>query len=165
MRKNLAQLGVFLAASIILSYIENLLPLSLGVPGIKLGLANLVVVLCLYLYHSRYAILISAIRVIIVGFMFGNLYALLYSLAGAGVSFLIMVLIKKKTGFKVMGISILGGVSHNMAQLAVAAAVVSNVRILYLFPYLLIAGAVTGALIGIISATLIPYLKKLTKNQ
>lgn len=149
MRQKTAYLGLFTAFALIASYIESLIPFSFGIPGIKLGLTNIVVVLVLYLMGPREALGVSAARILLAGFLFGNLYSILYSLAGGLVSFLVMVLMKRWKRLSMVGVSIAGGVSHNIGQIAVAVFVVENIHVAYYLPALLIAGAVTGLLIGI----------------
>ena len=100
-------------------------------------------------------------RVILAGLLFGNMFSILYSLSGAILSLIVMILVKKYLKLGVLGVSILGGVFHNIGQLIVAITVVSNYRIGYLFPYLFLSGILTGAIIGIIANNVIPYLKKL----
>lgn len=151
MKKKIAYLGVFAAAAAILSYVESLLPLFAGVPGIKLGLPNLIIVLLLYTCGGRDALAVSVVRIFLVGFLFGNLYSIAFSLAGGLCSFAGMWLIKKIPGFSIFGVSVAGAVLHNMAQLAVASLVVENFRIFYYFPVLLTAGIITGLLIGLLA--------------
>lgn len=146
-----AGMGMLLAFALILSYVESLIPFSFGIPGIKLGLANLAVVVGLYLIGTKEAFLIDFMRILLVGFLFGNLYSILYSLAGGMVSFLVMALCKRLNAFSVKGVSMAGGVSHNVSQLAVAALVVETGSVIYYFPALLVAGLVTGFLIGVIA--------------
>lgn len=160
MKKHIAYLGLLLTLALILSYVESLIPIFVSVPGVKLGLANLVVLICLYAYPPKYAFLISIMRVILAGLLFGSMFSILYSLAGAFFSLIIMIFAKKALKMGVLGVSVLGGIFHNMGQLLVAMAVVSNYRIGYLFPYLLLSGIITGAVIGFISNGIIPYLKK-----
>ena len=160
MKKHIAYLGLLLTLALILSYVESLIPIFVSVPGVKLGLANLVVLICLYAYPSKYAFLISGMRVILAGLLFGSMFSILYSLAGAFLSLVVMLLAKKLFKLGILGVSILGGVFHNVGQLLVAIAVVSNYRIGYLFPYLLLSGILTGAIIGFIANMIVPYLKK-----
>ncbi len=160
LRNKVAYLGVFLGIALICSYIESLIPFYFGIPGVKLGLTNIVVVLMLYCVGAREAFLISLLRILLAGFMFGNMFSILYSLAGASVSFLMMYFLKKTGKFGVIPISITGGIFHNAGQLVVAAMVVSNYRIGYYFPVLLIAGAVTGFLIGIAAQEVILRIGK-----
>ena len=128
-----------------------LIPIHFGVPGIKLGLANLMIVIMLYKSGPKDALLLSVVRIVLSGFLFGNLFAILYSLAGGILSLAVMAVLKRRGTFSVMGVSIAGGVFHNIGQLAVAMAVVETYRVGYYLPVLLIAGMVTGMLIGIVS--------------
>lgn len=144
-------LGMLLAFALILGYVETLIPFPFGVPGMKLGLANLAVLLTLYLSGGRAAFLIDLLRIVLSGFLFGSMYSLLYSLAGGILSFAAMLLMKKAKGFGISGVSMAGGVFHNIGQLAVAAFVVETKGIFYYLPLLLVSGIVTGLLIGIIS--------------
>lgn len=160
MRKHIAYFGLLLTLALILSYVESLIPIFVSIPGVKLGLANLVVLICLYAYPSKYAFLISGMRVILAGLLFGSMFSILYSLTGAFFSLIVMLFAKKILKMGILGVSVLGGVFHNFGQLLVAMVVVSNYRIGYLFPYLLLSGILTGAAIGLIANGIVPYLKK-----
>ncbi len=160
MKKHVAYLGLLLTLALILSYVESLIPVFVSIPGVKLGLANLVVLICLYAYPSKYAFLISGMRVILAGLLFGSMFSILYSLTGAFFSLIVMLFAKKVLKMGILGVSVLGGVFHNIGQLLVAIVVVSNYRIGYLFPYLLLSGIITGAVIGVIANGIVPYLKK-----
>lgn len=155
MRNKVAYLGVFLALALICSYVESLIPFYFGIPGVKLGLTNVVVVLMLYLVGAREALAVSALRIVLAGFLFGNMFSILYSLAGGLLSFLVMFLLRRSQKFGVLSISISGGIFHNIGQILVAALVVDNYYILYYVPVLLIAGCMTGGLIGVVSQELI----------
>lgn len=155
LRNRVAYLGVFLALALICSYVESLIPFYLGIPGVKLGLTNIVVVLMLYCVGTKEALVISVLRIVLAGFMFGNMFSILYSLAGGLLSFLVMYLLKKTKKLGVLPISVSGGIFHNVGQLLIAALVVSNYNILYYLPVLLVAGIVTGALIGIAAQEMI----------
>lgn len=161
MKKHIAYFGLLLTLALILSYVESLIPIFVSIPGVKLGLANLVVLICLYSFETRYAFLLSIMRVILAGILFGNMFSILYSLAGAILSLIIMLFAKKVFKLGILGVSVLGGVFHNVGQLLVAILLVSNYRISYLFPYLLLSGLLTGAIIGIIANTIVPYLKRI----
>lgn len=143
------------ALAIIFGYVEMLLPVFFVVPGMKLGLANLVTVFVLYRYRAKEAAAISLIRIVVIGFLFANLFSILYSLAGAALSLLCMTAAKRFSGLSIVGVSILGGVTHNLGQLIVAALVVENGNVFYYFPALLISGLVTGALIGIVTGEIL----------
>ena len=146
----LALSGVLTALAAIFSYVEALIPFSFGVPGIKLGLANVVIVFALYSIGPRFALLISVVRILVVSSLFGSPAIAMYSMAGALLSLAVMVPLQKTGKFSMIGVSMAGGVFHNIGQLVVAAWVVETMQILYYFPVLLIAGMVTGILIGII---------------
>lgn len=158
----LAIMGLLLAVAMILSYVEYIIPINFTIPGMKLGLANLAVVLSLYKYGSKEALTINILRIILSGFMFGNLAGILFSIAGALVSFLVMLAMKRCDILSISGVSICGGVAHNAGQLIIAAFVVKTSGILYYLPFLLLAGMGTGFLIGIIAAAVLPYLKKIS---
>lgn len=160
--KKIAYLGLFAALAIIFGYVETLLPVFVGIPGIKLGLANLSVLFILYRYSYREAAVVSFVRILIIGFLFGSLFSILYSLAGAALSLTVMTLLNKKTDFSMLGISVAGGVSHNIGQLIVAMLIVENTSLLYYAPALLISGIVTGLLIGILTAEV---EKRILKEQ
>lgn len=157
--KKTAYLGVFLAFALILSYIESLIPFFFGIPGAKLGLANLAVVLVLYLYGWREALLLNIMRVLLAGFMFGSLFMAMYGMAGALCSFLAMCLIKKSGRFSIAGVSMAGGVCHNIGQLLVAVFVTRTAGVMFYLPALLAAGLLTGLLIGLLSGEVIKHSK------
>lgn len=151
MKSKAAYFGVFTALALIFSYVELLIPIQFGVPGMKLGLANLVIVIFLYKRNAKEAMLLSIVRILLAGFMFSNLFSILYSLAGGILSLIVMTVLKKTETFSVIGVSIAGGVAHNMGQLVIAMLVVETYRVGYYFPVLLITGMVTGMLTGVIS--------------
>ncbi len=208
MIKRTVELGFFLALALILAYVESLIPFSFGIPGIKLGLPNLIVVLLLYNVCTiqtnrvdsddtaqdnrigqdekskdnsaeqetalrdnrgkwdgvREALLVNGLRIILSGFLFSNLYTILYSLAGAVCSFAAMLLGRRLKCFSVIGVSILGGVFHNIGQIIVAMLVVETVYVGYYIPFLIVAGTVTGAVLGFIAMELLPYLYRLNNR-
>ena len=140
MKQKTACLGLFSAVAIILGYVESLIPVFAGIPGIKLGLANLGVLFILKKY--------SVVRILVIGFMFGNLFSILYSLAGAALSMTVMTLMLKKTSFSLIGVSVAGGVSHNIGQLIIAMLIVQNASVFVYAPALLVAGVAAGIVIG-----------------
>ena len=163
MSKKVAMTGMFVALAMIFSYVEVLIPINLGIPGMKLGLANLVVVVTLYVLGVKTAFAVSIIRILLVSMTFGSLSAMLYSMAGGLLSFGGMVLLKKVPDLSVVGVSVAGGVLHNAGQVMVAMAVVENVMLVSYFPPLMIAGTITGALIGMVSSKVIPRVKPVMK--
>lgn len=162
MKSRVAYFGVFTALALIFSYVETLIPVNLGIPGVKLGLANLIIVVALYKMRLSEAYLLSVVRVLLAGFIFGNYFSIIYSLAGGLLSLTVMALLKKWGGFSLQGISIAGGVFHNIGQLIVAAVVVETFSVTYYFPVLLVAGLLTGLMIGIVAEMM---LKRLVNIQ
>lgn len=150
MRNKVAYSGVFTALTLIFSYVETLIPINFGIPGAKLGLANLVIVIVLYRAGWREAMLLSVTRIILAGFLFGNLFGIFYSLAGGLLSLAVMIMAKKRDGFSMIGVSMAGGVSHNIGQLIVAMLVVETYQVGYYLPVLMLAGLSTGTLIGLV---------------
>ena len=144
-------MGLLTALGLIIGYIEFLIPIPLGIPGVKPGFANVVIVWALYSLGPWEALMINGMRIFLSGFLFGNFSMILYSLAGAAVSFLCMCLAKKSGLFSMTGVSMIGGVMHNMGQLLVAMAVLETVSLVYYGPVLLAAGVITGLLIGIVT--------------
>lgn len=157
--KKIAVLSMLTGFALMLSYVESLIPLTPGIPGIKLGLANLAVVLCLSLYDWKDALMVNVARVLLASFLFGNLYVVLYSLAGALASFAAMMAAKRASCFSVIGVSECGGVFHNVAQLLVAMAVVRTIQVVWYLPWLLMAGCVTGMLIGLTAMEVLKYVR------
>lgn len=165
MKNKAAYLGLLLAFALLLSYIEVLLPLQVGIPGVKLGLANLAVLLCLYLFTVKEAMLLSVVKAVLTGLLFGNLYMIIYSLAGAVLSCLVMAVMIRLGKWHVPVVSAMGGVMHNVGQLMVAYLTIQTYGILYYVPILLIAGLMTGLLIGVIVSLTLPYVKKVIERS
>jgi len=150
-----AKCGMMVALAFLLSYIEFLIPIPTGIPGVKLGLANLVIFAALYLTDARNAFIIMVVRVILTALTFGNMFYGLFSIAGGVLSLLLMLLCKKKNLFGKVGVSIVGGVSHNVAQILVAMLVLETPELVWYLPVLLFSGTVAGAVIGIIGGLLL----------
>ena len=146
--QKVALYGVLIALAMVLSYVEMLIPLPVGIPGVKPGLANLVVFLALYMMTAREALLISRVRILLVSITFGNGSAFLYSMAGGILSFLVMWIFQKKDFLLPSGVSIAGGIAHNVGQLLMAAVILENGAVFTYFPVLLAAGCITGGIIG-----------------
>ena len=160
MNRKIAYYGLLVALAFIFSYVESLFPINLGIPGVKLGLANLVVIVSLYLFGIREAAVISFIRIVLSGITFGSPAAMVYSLAGGVLSLLIMVIAKKTNKFSTMGVSVAGGVFHNVGQIIVAMIVLETQSLIYYLPALIISGLVAGVVIGILAAEIIKRLPK-----
>ena len=159
MGNKVAYFGVFTSLALIFSYVETLIPVNFGIPGVKLGLANLIIVTGLYKMRLSEVFLLSVVRVVLSGFIFGNYFSILYSLAGGILSLTVMALLKKAGGFSVIGVSIAGGTFDNIGQLVVAMLVVETFSVIYYVPVLLLAGTLTGLVIGVTANEL---LKRLT---
>ena len=157
--RELARFALLVALAMVLSWLESLVPLSLTVPGVKLGLANLVVIFALYKLGPRQAAVISLVRVLLITFTFGNAFSFAYSLTGAALSFVVMLLLKKTGKFSLLGVSIAGGVCHNIGQILVAMAVLGTADLLCYLPALLLAGTVAGVCIGAARALVISRVK------
>ena len=147
--RRVALTGLLAALALIFSYVEALVPFNAGVPGIKLGLANLVPLIILYRLDARYAFAANLIRVFLAGLLFSGMFAALYSLAGSVTSFLVMYLLKKTNLFSMIGVSTAGGVFHNIGQLCVAILAVSGPQLIHYLPVLIISGMIAGIIVGI----------------
>ena len=153
--RRVALTGLMASLALIFSYVEVLFPFNAGIPGVKLGLANLVPLIILYRLDARYAFAANLIRVILAGLLFSGLFAALYSLAGSLTSFLVMYLLKKTRLFSVIGVSTAGGVFHNLGQLIVAMLAVSGPQLFHYMPVLIISGMIAGIIVGIGAAILL----------
>lgn len=148
--EKVALYGILIALAFIFSYVEALIPLPVPVPGIKLGLANLVNVVGLYTVGAAGTIAVGLIRIVMVGFTFSNPGSMLYALSGGVLSLAAMALAKKMDWFDKTGVSILGGVCHNIGQLSMAAWITGTASVFSYLPVLLVAGVITGAVIGLL---------------
>ena len=153
--KNVAYLALCLALSLLFSYVEALFPLSLGIPGIKMGLPNIIIVFLLYRAGAGKAAMVSLSRILLTALLFGNFFSFLYSLAGAFLSLLVMALLKKSGAFRVVTVSISGAVFHNLGQILMAMLILGFKEILYYLPYLMLSGILAGIVIGILAALFI----------
>lgn len=156
--KRAALCGLLIALAFVFSYLESLIPINIGVPGVKIGLANLVVVTAIYTLNKRDAFFISMVRILLSGLIFSGAFSLLYSFAGGILSFFVMLLAQKNKRLSVTGVSVLGGAVHNTGQILVAAIVMQTAGLIYYLPVLLVSGAVSGTLIGIVSNIIIDRL-------
>ena len=153
--RTVALTGLLIALALVLSYLESLVPLSFAVPGIKLGLPNLVIVFALYRLRPATAAAISLLRVALVSLLFGSALSLAYSAAGAVLSFAVMLLLKKSGRFGCAGVSVAGAVAHNLAQIATAALLLETPSLAWYFPVLCVSGTVAGVCIGLLAALLV----------
>ena len=157
--RKIARMGLLVALSMILSYVESLIPAFVAVPGVKVGLANIVVIFALYTLGPIEALIVSLLRVILSSFLFGSVLSLLYSLSGALLSLSGMILMKELKIFSTTVVSVTGGVLHNVGQILVACLVLETDVLLYYLPVLILSGVITGAVIGIIASLVIKRLE------
>jgi len=159
MSKRVARYALLIALAMALSWLESLVPLSMAAPGMKLGLTNIVVVFALYRISLRDAAVLSLVRVLLVSMTFGNAYSFAYSLAGAALSLAVMALLRRTGRFSILGVSVAGGVSHNIAQILVAVAALGTGRLAWYLPALLVSGVAAGVAIGAVGGVLTERIK------
>ena len=160
--KKLALSAILAALAMILSYVEAMVPMPVPIPGIKLGLDNLVILLAIYRLGFKYALAINCIRIFVTGLLFTGVFGILYSLAGGLLSLLVMYLLYRTEIFSMVGVSMAGGVAHNLGQLLTACLIMSNIRLMSYFAVLLFAGIGSGILMGIVAWLVcqrLPHLK------
>lgn len=155
----IARVALMASLALIFSYVEAIIPYNPGIPGIKLGIANIVTVIALYKFSWKEAACVSVIRIVIAGLLFNGVFGMFYSLAGAVLSLIGMIILKKTGLFSVTGVSMAAGVLHNLGQLLVAAALIEDLRIFFYFPVLLFSGIAAGILVGIASQMILRVLK------
>jgi heptaprenyl diphosphate synthase len=145
-----AYMGMLTALAILVGYVETLIPVNFGIPGMKIGLSNIVILIVIYLYSWREAIAVSAVRVVVIGFLFGNLFSIQYGMAGAVCSMLAMSVLIRIAKFGTVGISAAGGAAHNVGQILVACVYMPSIPFFWYLPLLLIAGTLTGIVNGFV---------------
>ena len=160
--KRLTLLAMMITFAIVLSYIESRIPAFVAIPGVKVGLANIVVIFVLYRFGLKEAIVISGVRVFIISLLFGNTVSLIYSISGAFLSLAVMFALKKLTPLKEIAISVVGGVMHNVGQIAVASIILETNVVMYYLPFLIFSGTIAGIAVGLAAALLIIKTKKLS---
>lgn len=158
--KNIAYYGVFTALALLMGYIEHLIPMPVAIYGVKLGLANVVVLTVLYFMGEKSAVLISFVRILINTMLFSTPAAFLYSAFGALLSFIAMALAKRSRLFSIVGVSVLGGVFHNIGQIIAAIIVIDNLNVIYYLPVLIVSGIITGVATGLVGKYCMTYLSR-----
>lgn len=153
--KKVALYGMLLALAFVFSYVEALIPVPVPIPGVKLGLANLVNVVGLYTVGTVGTVAVGLVRIVLVGFTFGNAFSMVYGLAGGILSLAVMLAAKNSGWFGKAGVSVLGGIFHNVGQLLVAAYVTRTMGVFSYLPVLAVAGVVTGLVIGILGGLVV----------
>ena len=157
--KKVAVMGLAVALALILSFVESQIPSFVAIPGVKMGLANIAVVFVLYKLGWREAALISLLRVLLVSLLFGNFASLFYSVAGAVLSLLGMLALKKTGLFSEIAVSVVGGVLHNVGQIAMACLLLGTNAIGYYLPFLVLSGTLAGVVIGLLAGILVKRIR------
>ena len=159
--KKLTSAALLATLALIFSYVEAMIPVSIAMPGVKLGIANIVILVALYKLGFRYALVINLVRILISGFLFSGVFGIIYTLAGGVLSLLVMYLLKQSQLFSIVGVSMAGGVAHNIGQLLVASFIVSDLRMFIYFPVLMFSGLVSGIVLGYIGHYILSrYIKE-----
>ena len=158
--QKLAVLAMLTAAAMTLSFVESLIPPLATVPGVKIGLANIAVVFTLYHFGGKEAAAVSFVRLALVSLLFGNAASFLYGLAGGVLSLALMIILKRFTPLSHVGVSVAGGVAHNIGQIAVACFILGTDKILYYLPFLVLSGTLAGVAVGVISGIIAKRLEK-----
>ena len=156
---HLTTMAFVIAFAMILSFVESRIPAFVAIPGVKVGLANIAVIFTLYKFGVKEAVTVSIIRVLLISMLFGSPVSLIYSISGATLSLVSMILLKKLTPLTEVTISVTGGVMHNVGQIAAASFMLSTNVVVYYLPFLLVSGTVAGVVVGIASAILIKRVK------
>ncbi len=159
--KKITTIGILIALALILSYVESQIPAFVAIPGMKLGLTNIVVLTTLYILDVKSAMLINVIRIIIVAILFGSAMSFAFSFVGGMLSTIVMILLKKSGRMKIIGVSAAGGISHNIGQILTAMVLLGTKAIAWYLPVLWISGIFSGVVIGIIGGLVTARLGKL----
>ena len=163
--RKLVLLSAATALAMIFSYIESLIPFYFGVPGMKIGLPNLCIVVIMFTVGEAPALLVNLLRIALTAMLFTNIFSLVFSIAGALISFFLMVIIKRIFKLSVLSVSLFGAIAHNAGQLLAAAVIVREYAVLYYLPALLLSGAACGLLIGLLARLMIPRVKTIFLNN
>ena len=158
-RSRVAFLGLFTAFAMILSFVESQIPTFVAIPGIKLGWPNIAIIIILYRFGWKEATVISLLRVLLTSLLFGTVLSMLYSIAGALLSLVVMILLKKI--LSTVTISVLGGVFHNVGQILVAILVTETQQLIYYLPVLVISGVISGIVVGMVSAISVKKIERI----
>ena len=158
--KKIALCGVLTALAMIFSYIESVIPVPIPVPGIKLGVANIAVITILYVLGVKEAIVINLLRIVLTSLLFGNVNSFLFSISGAALSLTIMIIMKKLDFFSCIGVSVCGGVMHNIGQIIAAVLIMGSEAIVFYLPVLIVSGVFTGVVIGVVSGIVAKRVRK-----
>lgn len=157
--RTVALCGVMTALAMIFSYVESLIPIPVPVYGVKLGVANIAIITVMYAIGNKEALIINCIRITLTAVLFGNFNSFIFSMAGGLLSFVVMVILKRTKTFSIIGVSVAGGVFHNVGQIIAAIFIMETGAIIYYLPVLVAAGIITGIIIGIVSAQVAKRVK------
>ena len=156
--RKISYMGLLIALALVLSYVEAQIPAFVAIPGIKVGLANIVVVFALYKFGVKEALIISIFRVLLASLMFGSVLSLAYSASGAFLSLLGMILLKRIKLFSCVAVSVVGGVLHNIGQILTACLVLETNVVVYYLPFLILSGTIAGVVVGLVAALVLKRL-------
>lgn len=162
--KTAALYGILAALALVLSWIEAQIPAFFAIPGMKIGLTNIVVIAALYCMSTKSALIINVVRILLVSFLFGNGVSLLYSLAGGVLSTVVMILLKKTGKLRVITVSIVGGITHNIGQIIVAMLLLGTTDLAWYLLILWFTGIGAGAVVGIIGGELCKRAEHIIRN-
>ena len=162
--KKVAAIGMMIALAFVLNYVESLIPINIGIPGVKLGISNIVVVFCMYMLGPVTAFGIAVIRIVLCGLTFGSISSMFYSLVGGLFSYFVMLILMKTDKFSIYGVSVAGGVCHNLGQIILAMIILQTKLLIYYYPLLFISGTIAGVVIGMLSAVLVKRLSFIYKE-
>ncbi len=157
--KNIAMCGVLTTLAMIFSYIDSLISIPIPVPGVRLGISNIVIITALYIVGVKEAMIVNILRIVLTSILFGNATSFWFSITGGMLSIIVMILLKKIELFSIVGISVASGVSHNIGQIIAAVIIMETHAILYYLPVLLITGTVAGIVVGVVAAMILKRLK------
>lgn len=164
MKKKVAFIGLLIAFGLALSFLESLIPQVIPIPGVKLGLANFAVLMTLYLFGFKEALVMNFARILLASMMFGSAFSFFYALSGALLSILIEVLLIKIDKMSEIGVSVAGGIAHNVGQILLAIIITKTIGVFYYLPFLIVSGILAGIVIGILVKKLRPVLKRIVKD-
>ena len=163
--KRIAYAGLLTTVGILFGYLENLIVIPIKIPGIKIGISNVVTVVSMYILGPSISLGVLIARVLLSALLFGSGISMLYSLSGALISFIFMYIVYRKDVFSIVGVSVIGGTTHNIAQLLVAVMMLYNGMLLYYIPALLLAGVGAGLIVGFLSKEVTKRLQYMTENR
>lgn len=161
--QRIALSGLLVALMLVLGYVESLLPVAAGIPGIKLGLSNGVLIFAVYMLGIPTAFVLMGLKVLLSGLMFGGVSAMMYAFAGGLVSMIFMALLSRVKGVHVVVVSMVGGLMHNVGQVGLAMVMLGTPKLMYYMAILMVVGLACGAVTGVCASSVMKHLKKLKR--